>query len=166
MDWLNITMKTTTELFVTAYNYYYYSKKDSICLWLTGAWLFNCPLGRSLSRRKVLGKLIHWTEIYLVDSIIHVLNNRGQAVTYKNDKKLCCLNNDRNNNKYELNDVNDKNNIIIIFVVIIISIVIIILIIVIVIIIYFYSSNLIFSNTLHLQICWFATPKLLRNNFF
>ena len=101
-----------------------------------------------------------------MDSIIHVLNNWGQAVTYKNDKKLCCLNNDRNNNKYELNDVNDKNNIIIIFAVIIISIVIIILIIVIVIIIYFYSSNLIFSNTLHLQICWFATPKLLRNNFF
>ena len=101
-------MKTTTELFVTAY----YSKEDSICLWLTGAWLFNCPLGRSLSRRKVLGKLIHWTEIYLVDNIIHVLNNWGQAVTYKNDKKFCCLNNDRNNSKYELNDVNDKNNII------------------------------------------------------
>ena len=53
-----------------------------------------------------------------MDSIIHVLINWGQAVTYKNDKKLCCLNNDRNNNKYELNDVNDKNNIIIIFVVI------------------------------------------------
>ena len=152
MDWLNITMKTTTELFVTAYNY---SKEDSILcliiLWLTGTRLFKRPLGRSLSSRKVLGKLIHWTEIYLVDSIIHVLNNWGQAVTYKNDKKLCCLNNDRNNNKYELNDVNDKNNIIIIFAVIIISIVIIILIIV---------------NTLHLQICWFATPKLLRNNFF
>ena len=136
-----------------------------MCLWLTGAWLFNCPLVRSLSSRKVLGKLIHWTEMYLVDNIIHVLNNRGQAVTYKNDKKLCCLNNDRNNSKYELNDVNDKNNIIIIFVVIIISIVIIILIVVIVIIIYFYSSNLIFYNPLHLHICWFATPKLLRNNF-
>ena len=129
MDWLNITMKTTTELFVTIYNY---SKEDSICLWLTVAWLFNCPLGRSLSSRKVLGKLIHWIEIYLVDNIIHVLNNWGQAVTYKNDKKLCCLNNDRNNNKYELNDVNDKNNIIVIFVVIIISIVIIIIIIIII----------------------------------
>ena len=53
--------------------------------------------------------------MYLVDNIIDVLNNWGQAVTYKNDKKLCCLNNDRNSNKYELNDVNDKNNIIIIF---------------------------------------------------
>ena len=51
------------------------------------------------------------------------------------------------------------------FVVIIISIVIIILIVVIVITIYFYSSNLIFYNPLHLHICWFATPKLLRNNF-
>ena len=88
-------MKTTTELFVTAYNYFYYSKEDSICLWLTGALLFNHPLGRSLSSRNVLGKLIHWTEIYPVDNIIHVLNNWGQAVTYKNDKKLCCLN-DRN----------------------------------------------------------------------
>ena len=135
-------------------------------LWLTGTRVFNRPLGRWLSSRKVLGKLIHWIEIYAVDNIIHVLKNWGQAVTYKNVKKLCCLNNDWNNDKYELNDVNDKNNIIIIFVVIIIRIVIIIFIIVIVIIIYFYSSNLIFSNTLHLQICWFATPKSLRNNFF
>ena len=63
-----------------------------------------------------------------MDNINHVLNNWGQDVTYRNDKKLCCLNNDRNNDKYELNDVNDKNNIIIIFVVIISSIVIIILI--------------------------------------
>ena len=75
-----------------------------------------------------------------MDNSIHVLNN--QSVTYKNVKKLCFLNNDWNNDKYELNDVNDKNNIIIIFVVIIIRIVIIIIIIVIVIIIYFYSSNL------------------------
>ena len=130
MDWLNITMKTTTELFVTAYNY---SKEDSILcliiLWLTVTRLFNCPLGRSLSSRKVLGKLIHWIEIYPVDNSIHVLNNWGQAVTYKNVKKLCFLNNDWNNDKYELNDVNDKNNIIIIFVVIIIRIVIIIIII-------------------------------------
>ena len=102
-----------------------------------------------------------------MDNIIHVLNNWGQAVTYKNDKKLCCLNNDRNIHKYELNDVNDKkNNYYFVVVVIVISIVIIILIIVIVIIIYFYSSNLIFYNPLHLHICWFATPKLLRNNFF
>ena len=101
-----------------------------------------------------------------MDNIIHVLNNRGQAVTYKNVKKLCCLNNDWNNDKYELNDVNDKNNIIIIFVVIIIRIVIIIIIIVIVIIIYFYSSNLSYYNPLHLHTCRFATPKLLRNNFF
>ena len=122
-------------------------------LWLTGTGLFKRPLGRSLSSRKVLGKLIHWTEIYPVDNIIHVLNNWGQAVTY------CCLNNDWDNDKYELNDVNDKNNIIIIFVVIIIRIVIIIIIIVIVIIIYFYSSNLIFYNPLHLHICWFATPN-------
>ena len=34
-------------------------------------------------KRQVLGKLIHWTEIYLVDNSIHVLNNWGQAVTYK-----------------------------------------------------------------------------------
>ena len=120
-------MKTTTELFVTAYNY---SKEDSICLWLTVAWLFSRPLGRSLSSRNILGKLIHWTEIYPVDNINHVLDNWGQAVTYKSVKKLCCLNNDRNKDKYELNDVNYKNNIIIIiFVVIIISIVIIIIII-------------------------------------
>ena len=126
MDWLNITMKTTTELFVTAYNY---SKEDSILcliiLWLTGTRLFKHPLGRSLSSRKVLEKLIHWIEIYPVDNSIHVLNNWGQAVTYKNVKKLCFLNNEWNNDKYKLNDVNDKNNIIIIFVVIIIRIVII-----------------------------------------
>ena len=126
MDWLNITMKTTTELFVTAYNY---SKEDSILcliiLWLTGTRLFKRPLGRSLSSRKVLGKLIHWIEIYPVDNSIHVLNNWDQAVTYKNVKKLCFLNNDWNNDKYELNDVYDKKNIIIIFVVIIIRIVII-----------------------------------------
>ena len=67
-----------------------------------------------------------------MDNSIHVLNNWGQAVTYKNVKKLCFLNNDWNNDKYELNDVNDKNNIIIIFVVIIISIVIIIIIIIII----------------------------------
>ena len=72
-----------------------------------------------------------------MDNINHVLNNWGHAVTYKSDKKLSCLNNDRNNDKYELNDVNDKNNIIII----IISIVIIIIIIVIVIIIYYHTSN-------------------------
>ena len=162
MDWLNITMKTTTELFVTAYNiilrripYYVWS----FCGSPGGPRLFKRPLGRSLSSRKVLGKLIHWIEIYPVDNSIHVLNNWGQAVTYKNVKKLCFLNNDWNNDKYELNDVNDKNNIIIIFVVIIIRIVIIIIIIVIVIIIYFYSSNLIFYNPLHLHICWFATPN-------
>ena len=101
-----------------------------------------------------------------MDNSIHVLNNWGQAVTYKNVKKLCFLNNDWNNDKYELNDVNDKNNIIIIFVVIIIRIVIIIIIIVIVIIIYFYSSNLSYYNPLHLHTCGFATPKLLRNIFF
>ena len=153
-------MKTTTELFVTAYNY---AKEDSMCLWLTVAWLFNHPLGRSLSSRKVLGKLIHWTEIYLVDNINHVLNNWGQAVTYKNDEKLCCLNNDRNNDKYELNDVNDKNNIIIIIFVVIISSIVIIII---VIIIYYYHSNLSYCNPLHLHTCRFATPRLLRNIFF
>ena len=148
----------------------YYSKEDSILcliiLWFTGTRLFKRPLGRSLSSRKVLGKLIHWIEIYPVDNSIHVLNNWGQAVTYKNVKKLCFLNNDWNNDKYELNDVNDKNNIIIIFVVIIIRIVIIRIIIVIVIIIYFYSSNLSYYNPLHLHTCRFATPKLLRNIFF
>ena len=49
MDWLNITMKTTTELFVTVYNY---SKEDSICLWLTVAWLFN---------------IVHWVGHYPVE---------------------------------------------------------------------------------------------------
>ena len=48
----------------------------------------------TIQLRKVLGKLIHWIEIYPVDNSIHVLNNWGQALTYKNVKKLCFLNND------------------------------------------------------------------------
>lgn len=61
--------------------------QNSPCLYKRCIWLYTRYITIWWTLRLVLSTLIHWTTIYLIDSVIHLTNNWSQVISGLNNQR-------------------------------------------------------------------------------